>query len=153
MVWSKKILQNVVKNALFIYQTVKRSSWAHCSVGYSIGCERHILVNSRRSSRYSLCMELFPICAQYTVCNTEIVWVVWQYVLAVLTPGLCSQVSPDRVGPSPCSPTAPGPQYFEGNHCVTTLISEQALLPSQHSSADSELFFLNRPLCFSLSLF
>uniref|UniRef100_A0A673JPI3 Phosphatidylinositol 4-kinase, catalytic, alpha b n=1 Tax=Sinocyclocheilus rhinocerous TaxID=307959 RepID=A0A673JPI3_9TELE len=26
-----------------------------------------------------------------------------------------AQVSPDRGGPSPCSPTAPGPQYFEGS--------------------------------------
>ncbi|XDV49647.1 hypothetical protein PO909_018856 [Leuciscus waleckii] len=26
------------------------------------------------------------------------------------------QVSPDRGGPSPCSPTTPGPQYFEGSY-------------------------------------
>ncbi|XP_030632930.1 phosphatidylinositol 4-kinase, catalytic, alpha b isoform X2 [Chanos chanos] len=27
-----------------------------------------------------------------------------------------TQVSPERGGPSPCSPTAPGPQYFEGSY-------------------------------------
>lgn len=27
-----------------------------------------------------------------------------------------AQVSPERGGPSPCSPTAPGPQYFEGSY-------------------------------------
>ncbi|XP_056319196.1 phosphatidylinositol 4-kinase, catalytic, alpha b [Danio aesculapii] len=29
---------------------------------------------------------------------------------------LDAQASPDRGGPSPCSPTAPGPQYFEGSY-------------------------------------
>ncbi|XP_036434793.1 phosphatidylinositol 4-kinase, catalytic, alpha b isoform X1 [Colossoma macropomum] len=50
-----------------------------------------------------------------------------------------TQVSPERGGPSPCSPTAPGPQYFEGSY-----------LPDG-SAVDPDYYFTTVSSSFSLS--
>uniref|UniRef100_A0AAR2J330 Phosphatidylinositol 4-kinase alpha n=1 Tax=Pygocentrus nattereri TaxID=42514 RepID=A0AAR2J330_PYGNA len=50
-----------------------------------------------------------------------------------------TQVSPEKGGPSPCSPTAPGPQYFEGSY-----------LPDG-SAVDPDYYFTTVSSSFSLS--
>ncbi|KAI4896373.1 hypothetical protein NFI96_009922 [Prochilodus magdalenae] len=50
-----------------------------------------------------------------------------------------TQASPERGGPSPCSPTAPGPQYFEGSY-----------LPDG-SAVDPDYYFTTVSSSFSLS--
>ncbi|RXN31449.1 phosphatidylinositol 4-kinase alpha isoform X1 [Labeo rohita] len=53
-----------------------------------------------------------------------------------------AQVSPDRGGPSPCSPTAPGPQYFEGSY----LADGSAVNPDYYFTTVSSSFSIS-PLC------
>ncbi|XP_016392171.1 phosphatidylinositol 4-kinase alpha-like, partial [Sinocyclocheilus rhinocerous] len=53
-----------------------------------------------------------------------------------------AQVSPDRGGPSPCSPTAPGPQYFEGSY----LADGGVVNPDYYFTTVSSSFSIS-PLC------
>ncbi|NP_001106813.1 phosphatidylinositol 4-kinase, catalytic, alpha b [Danio rerio] len=52
---------------------------------------------------------------------------------------LDAQASPDRGGPSPCSPTAPGPQYFEGSYL------------SEGSAVNPDYYFTTVSSSFSMS--